>query len=260
MQLTLGQFQRTQGIGSRTLLQVHRQSRRSLLKGFALLAGGSALGYGGWRYQRPATLQSPFGQRLSVTLPDGSRLLLNSDSEVQVAYDEGLRRVILRRGEILVSTARDPLARSFFIEVPQGHLQALGTRFSVRLHDEHAEVAVYEHQVRLTPRRGQPLLLDSGQQSVLSPQAASVPVPTTPGQDAWSSGLLVANRQRLDAFIAELGRYRPGWLRCDPAVAGLLISGTFSLDDTDSALRALEASLPVKRVERSRYWVTVVPR
>ncbi|MFD2980294.1 iron dicitrate transport regulator FecR, partial [Klebsiella pneumoniae] len=85
-------------------------------------------------------------------------------------------------------------------------------------------------------------------------------IPTTPGQDAWSNGLLVANRQRLDDFLAELGRYRQGWLRCDPAIAGLRISGTFSIDDTDSALRALEASLPVQRLERTRYWVTVIPR
>lgn len=260
MEQTLGQFQRMSGVGSRTLLQAQRSSRRSVLKGFMLLAGGSALGYGGWRYQGPATLHSPLGERLSFTLPDGSRLLLNSDSAVDIAYDDQQRRLILRRGEILVSTAHDASGRGFFIEVPQGRIQALGTRFSVRLHDERAEVAVYEHQVRLTPRHGQALLLDAGQQSVLGAQAASAPVTTTPGQDAWSNGLLVANRQRLDSFIAELGRYRQGWLRCDPAIAGLLISGTFSIDDTDSALRALEASLPVKRVERTRYWVTVGPR
>lgn len=260
MQQTLGQFQRMPGVGSRTLLQAQRQSRRSLLKGFVLLAGGSALGYGGWRYQRPEMLQSPRGERLSVTLADGSHLLLNSDSAVEVAYDQGQRRLILHRGEILVTTAHDPQSRGFFVQVGQGRIQALGTRFSVRLHDQAAEVAVFEHQVRLTPLHGPALLLDAGQQSTLTPQAATQPVPTTPGQDAWSNGLLVANRQRLDAFIAELGRYRQGWLRCDPAIAGLRISGTFSIDDTDSALRALEASLPVKRLERTRYWVTLVPR
>ena len=248
------------GVGSRTLLQAQHPSRRGLLKGFVLLAGGSALGYGGWQYQRPSTLHSPRGERLSFTLPDGSRLLLNSDSAVDIAYDQGQRRLILQRGEVLVSTAHDPLGRGFFVEVAQGRIQALGTRFSVRLHDERAEVEVYEHQVRLTPRHGQALLLDAGQRSVLTSQAASEPIPTTPGQDAWSNGLLVANRQRLDDFLAELGRYRQGWLRCDPAIAGLRISGTFSIDDTDSALRALEASLRVQRLERTRYWVTVIPR
>ena len=50
---------------------------------------------------------------------------------------------------------------------------------------------------------------------------------------------------RLDAFAAELGRYRPGLLRCDPAVAPLRVSGAFQLHDTDAVLAALPATLPV---------------
>ena len=72
--------------------------------------------------------------------------------------------------------------------------------------------------------------------------------------------MLVANEQRLDHFLAELGRYRTGWLRCDPAIAGLRISGAFALNDTDQALQALTTSLPVRIEETTRYWVTVLPR
>ena len=46
-------------------------------------------------------------------------------------------------------------------------------------------------------------------------------------EDAWLQGALYADNMRLDAFIAELGRYRRGRLACDPAVAGLRISGSF---------------------------------
>ncbi|SUD75518.1 putative transmembrane sensor [Pseudomonas putida] len=75
--------------------------------------------------------------------------------------------------------------------------------------------------------------------------------------DAWGRGLLIANDQRLDAFISNLSRYRPGWLRCTPAVAGLRISGTYRLDDTDQILRALTTSLPVQVQVRTRFWVTI---
>ncbi|MFK3815647.1 hypothetical protein ACI2KG_03385 [Pseudomonas sp. NPDC089407] len=67
----------------------------------------------------------------------------------------------------------------------------------------------------------------------------------------------MANEQRLDTLLAELGRYRSGWLRCDPAVAGLRVSGTFPVDDSDKALRAITSVLPVSIVRRTRYWVTV---
>ena len=61
-------------------------------------------------------------------------------------------------------------------------------------------------------------------------------------------------------FTAELARYRPGLLRCDPAVAALPVSGAFQLADTDAALTALAASLPVRIELRTRWWVSIGPR
>ena len=64
----------------------------------------------------------------------------------------------------------------------------------------------------------------------------------------------------LSAFARELNRYRPGWVRCDPQVADLLISGAFQLSDTDLVLSAVARALPVSVVYRTRYWVTLQPR
>lgn len=264
---TLGEFERLPpGLGAHTLLRAGRDkslSRRSVLKGVLLMLGSTTLGYGGWRYTRQsgwdADLRSSVGERLASTLTDGTKILLNTDSAVDIAYNAGQRRLILRRGELLVTTGHDRQSRPFFIQTPQGTVQALGTRFSVRLRGDHTEIVVFEHQVRLVPEQGQPLLLDSGQQTSMTVDGIDTPAPLDSGQHAWNRGLLVANRQRLDMFLAELSRYREGWLYCDPSIAALRISGTFSLDDTDSALRALVSSLPVRLVQRSHYWVTVVP-
>ncbi|MEG0200774.1 MAG: iron dicitrate transport regulator FecR, partial [Comamonas sp.] len=48
--------------------------------------------------------------------------------------------------------------------------------------------------------------------------------------------------------------------RCDPAVAALPVSGAFQLRNTDEALMALAASLPVRILQRTRYWVTIAAR
>ena len=69
--------------------------------------------------------------------------------------------------------------------------------------------------------------------------------------------LILDNEVTLDAFIAELGRYRTGILRCDPDVAHYKISGVFMTNDTDQALRAVAKSFPVTVRYRSRYWVTI---
>lgn len=65
---------------------------------------------------------------------------------------------------------------------------------------------------------------------------------------------------RLDQLLAELGRYRHGVLHCDVSIAGLRITGVYSLRDTDRSLANLALSLPVQLVYRTRYWVSVRPR
>jgi transmembrane sensor len=57
--------------------------------------------------------------------------------------------------------------------------------------------------------------------------------------------------------LAELSRYRPGYLGCAPEVAGLRLSGTFLLDDSEAVLANLQDSLPVHVRRLTRYWVRI---
>ncbi|ATP50933.1 FecR domain-containing protein [Pseudomonas sp. ITEM 17296] len=260
--------QRLQGIpasvGCRTLdlaSQAQLNTRRKVIKGVALLLGGSALGWASYDQVHNgiwlADYRTRVGQRLPVTLADGGQLLLNTDSAADVRYDAQQRLVRLRQGEVMVTTASDPAGRPFFVQTLHGRVQALGTRFAVRVMQGQTQVEVFEHQVRILPSHGQPLLLQPGQFSRFSAAQVAAAKPLAAEQDAWTQGLLVANEQRLGDFIPELARYRSGWLRCDPAVAALRVSGTFPVDDTDKALRAITSVLPVSIERRTRYWVTV---
>lgn len=244
--------------------QAKHNTRRSVLKGVALMLGGSSLGWlgvgqlenGVWL----ADHHTAVGQRLPVALADGGQLMLNTDSAADVSYDAQQRLVNLRHGEVMVTTASDPAGRPFFVQTVHGRVQALGTRFSVRLLKRQTQVCVFEHQVRIAPDHGQPLLLQPGQRCRFSAAFADSAQSLDASQDAWTQGLLVANEQPLGTLLAELGRYRRGWLRCDPAVAGLRVSGTFPVDDTDKALRAITSVLPIDIVHRTRYWVTISAR
>jgi transmembrane sensor len=244
------------GLTRRALALADQQthsSRRSVLKGLALAVGTGMASYSGYRHAQisgwMADYRTETGARRSLVLPDGSQLVLNTASALDVAFDAHQRRLIIREGEVLITTAADSAGRPFLVQTTQGTVQALGTRFSV-----------FEHQVRITPLAGQPRVLEAGTQCSFDSRAAGLVQPVTPGQDAWVKGILVANDQRLGSFIAELSRYRAGWLRCSPEVASLRISGAFNLKDTDQALQALTTSLPVRIEQQSRYWVTVLPR
>lgn len=240
--------------------------RRRTLKTLGLLA---AVGGAGWIAARRVPWQAwaadertgP-GERRTVMLPDATQVVLNTDSAIDVRFDGGSRALRLVRGEIMVTTGHPPGdARPFGVETEHGRLRPLGTRFSVRLDDDATRVAVYSGSVEVdTHQTVRPRIIPAGQRTRFTGSAISPLVPADENDTAWLDGMLVVRDMPLGDFVAELARYRPGHVACDPAVAGVLVSGTYPLADTDRVLAILEKSLPVTVSYRTRYWVRVVPR
>ena len=238
-------------------------SRRGVLKGLALLLGTGTLGVAAYRHAPVehwlADHHTATGEIKQLTLDDGSTLMLNTASAVDIHFDANERLVVLREGEIMVTTASDSAEnpRPFIVQTPQGRVRAQGTRFSVRMLEAETQVAVFEHGVQVTTRAGAQNLCAAGQQLTFTTDATSPPTSLVPTDDAWTRQMLVVQDMRLDAFIAELSRYRAGVLRCSPSVAHYRITGAFRVDDTDQALHALTKSFPVSIDSRTRYWVVV---
>ena len=246
---------------SAVLRELPDARRRQALKllGLALLAGGS--GYLAqtqlpWR-EAMADLRSGTGERLQQALADGSRLALNSDSAVNVRFSETERRIHLFRGELLLESGPDAAHRPLIVETAAGEIQALGTRFSVYEIDGGSRVELYDGELELRPRNTPPSRLQAGQQRWFSAERSTAIGQADRNAIAWTEGRLVAERMPLNRFLTELARHRPGVLRCDPAVAGLPLTGVFPLADTDRVLTALQQSLPVRVDRVTRYWITV---
>lgn len=201
------------------------------------------------------------GQIKDITLPDGTRVVLGTSTAIDIRFDGDERLLILRGGEILVTTAPDPSAthRPFRVLARDGTVRALGTRFTVRQSEVSSRVGVFDGAVEVRPRQHPAAVvrLDAGSGAAFSAERVGAAEAVRDGAAAWSTGSLEAEAMRLDDFVAELSRYRSGLLRCDPAVAGLRVSGVFSLRDTDRALGNLTLVLPVALLYRTRYWVTV---
>ncbi len=232
--------------------------RRTLLKGLVLGLGVSGLAWTGYR-QTPlwlADVRTAIGERRRLVLADGSELILNTASAVDIRFSAEQRLIILRAGEILLTTGKDP--RPLSVRSRHGQMRALGTRFSVRQENDHTELAVLEHAVAVRNRPGMPeLRVDAGQGLSFGDGPLPAPHPLDPNQTEWSNGRLVIDDWRLDRALAELQRYRPGFIQCADEVAGLRLSGAFPLDDSDRALAAITRVLPVRVDLRTRYWVRV---
>jgi len=244
-------------------------TRRAALLKLASLSGALPAGWLGWRLAQAhgwtADHRTAAGQRDSIRLADGSTVVLNTATSIDVAFDADRRTVVLRDGEILITTAPDTMAwaRPFRVRTAQGLVRALGTRFTVRQRDGRTEVAVFEHAVRLEPRllpSSAYRVVHAGQSACFAADAVDSPVDTPAGAGAWTQGLLMVDRMRLADFAAELARYREGVVSCDPAVASVRVSGTFPVNDTDRALAMLAATYPVAaRTRLGGYWVRLEP-
>ena len=267
----IGDFRSVPGsIASDTIRRIGRTpgiGRRQALNriGFLLLAAPAV-----WLAQRELPWQqwmadqhTAIGEQKRLTLPDGTQLLINTNSSLNIAFNASERRIKLISGEVLITTAKDPWPthRPFIVETRDGVARALGTQFSVRLDDSMSRLAVQAGAVEIrTVGSVAPVIVNAGQQSGFSSTRIGPVEALDPASLTWENGMVVARQMRLADLLAELGRYRPGVLRCHASVADLKVSGAFSLRDTDASLRLLQDTLPVSISSLTRYWVAVEPR
>ncbi|WP_051362197.1 FecR domain-containing protein [Solimonas soli] len=263
LQASLGRI--PAALGMRALDRGVRHERRRIVKTLALLI---VVGPAGWAASRAlpwrawtADYRSAVGEIRELRLADGSRLTLNTASAATAAFDDALRLLRLVEGEILVETAGAAgETRPFVVATPQGHLRALGTRFTVRRLGDATRLAVFDGAVEIRSVAARVRRRVEAHEAVsFTEDEIGAVVAADERSAGWRAGVLYADRMRLADFAAELDRYRHGVLRCDSAIAELRISGAFQLRDPERVLAVLGATLPVRVVYRSRWWATLEP-
>jgi transmembrane sensor len=194
------------------------------------------------------------GEQRRVTLPDGTELMLNTATAVDLLFTESERRVRLITGEIHISTAQDP-HRTFLVQTQQGVAQPLGTRFTVEIRNAVTKVAVFEGAVKVVPADAKATVLKAGQEGSFSRTAVQAALSTrNTSSPPWTDGSLLAKAMRLDDFLRELGRYSPHPLSCDPAVASFRVSGSFPVANVPLALEAMSATFSLEIETVTRFW------
>lgn len=225
-----------------------------------------AVGVGWHQWQQQPTFTSshltPRGQAKTITLPDGTALSLDADTQAQVALYRDRREVRITQGQILFAVAPDS-ARPFHVLAGPAHATTVvGTRFSVRysatgMEAGSAQVAVQEGHVRVAGAQGTaaagaaPAALAAGQALSVSPAGVLGPIAAVaPGRIAlWRKGLIHFENTPLADALVELERYGPtGLVVHDPAVAALRIGGSYQTSRPAEFARMLAQILPVTLV------------
>ena len=241
-----------------------RKRRRTAAAGLTLGAALLAAAWWTGQTQLPwlaADLRSGIGERRTVELSDGSRVTLNTDSAIDVAYTAAERRIVLRQGEILAEVAHGASGRPFVVDTRDGTATALGTRYVIRLMPDATRVTVTESRVRVCPAQpGSPCRdADAGQALEIRPASVESIPPASRDPAAWAQGRYAVIDTPLPQVLAELARYRRGLLLYDAqALADLRVSAVLPLQG-DEAYAALQESLPI-RVRSYGPWILRVER
>jgi transmembrane sensor len=217
------------------------------------------------------------GELRNVELPDGSTVLVNTNTRIETAYSAAERRVRLVHGEAHFTVAKNPV-RPFYVEANGVAVRAVGTAFNVRLRSDSVEVLVTEGRVRVADTtRGTSLiaeksvqvstdeapLLRAGERAVVAgsvaPGGVRQPVPAAAVTAsevgrvlAWQDRRLEFGAVPLSEIVAEFNRYNRVQLVVEePALAAQRFGGSFRVDQPDTLVRLLEDRFGV-RAERSK--------
>lgn len=231
---------------------------RPLFRAVAVLAVAAICGTAAFHYAtlpEGKTYSTTVGGRQILTLSDGSKIDLNTDSAVRVALSDTARKVWLEKGEAVFDVTHDS-ARPFIVMVGNRRVTDLGTKFQIRQDADQLRVAVLEGRVRIDEKKpgAKPLVLDAGDVAV--EKDGTVELARRATQDlekalGWQRGVLVFDNRSLKDVAAEFNRYNTRKLVIADGKAGSTrIAGTFHADNVEAFANTAHQVLGLKIEKR----------
>lgn len=217
-----------------------------------------------WLLWLPQRYQTEIGEQRSVLLKDGSVIMLNTASEIEVKYSDDRRFIKLVRGEALFDVAHDA-QRPFDVDSGKVVVRAVGTRFNVDRRADRTTVSVVEGKVQVIAEQPRPnpstrneaagaapaVELVAAAQRVVLTEAGMGPteqLTDTATVTAWTQRQLVFENRSLYDVAAEFNRYNRQRIVIEsPELSVQQVTGVFRANDSAPFL-AFIARIPGVRI------------
>lgn len=223
-------------------------ARRSRWRGWQPLASAAVLLLllgGTWWFNPTLSRehhQVAIGEQQELALADGSRVVLNTGSELMFSNRLRSRDARLLHGEALFDVEHGVL-RPFQVQSGDSRVRVVGTLFSVRRLESGTRVAVANGRVEVLPQgERDAVLLEAGQQVETADGhfLGDIGLVDSAMVGSWSQGRLVFDRVPLKDALAELQRYRKAPIRLlDESLGKQTLTGSFSSSEPDRILELL---------------------
>jgi len=172
--------------------------------------------------------QTNIGESNTINLPDNSKIVLNTNSFVQVKYTQSARIIELQRGEIHIDVAHDT-SRPLSVIAGGKVIQAVGTAFNVEVQSELVELIVTDGKVLVAQKNNPSTYDDIDEMAKKLPNSAmaiskgekveldltglaqekvtKVDVVDIATSLSWRQGNLIFRGESLAETMAEISRY-----------------------------------------------------
>ena len=229
------------------------------------------------------TFETKIGEQSSYTLPDGTKIQLNTNSLVQIAYTPDRRNLTLFRGEALFDVVKDT-TRPFSVISGAQSFTALGTTFNIQKNNENdMELVVTQGRVLITKtskitdktsteitttateittmatEKPLGIIVTSGEKAIIE-KSIQTPIQTVSvSQDqvqrdlAWQHGVLIFDGEFLADALNEVSRYTNTRFEIiDPLLTNIKIAGYFKAGDIDGLLQSLNSNFDISYQKMSK--------
>lgn len=187
----------------------------------------------------------PAGDKVQLTLPDKSTVLLNSESSLSYVYKDG-KRIALLNGEAYFHVSKDK-EHPFVVQAGSLNIEVLGTSFNVSSYEENdfVETSLIEGSVRIFDSRSplESFILKPSQKAVYSKDNGKISFHDTDNvrETAWTENRLMFESEKLGSVFHKIERWYGVKIRlCCPEIANDPISGSFKNEQLPYVMEALK--------------------
>lgn len=204
-------------------------------------------------------IRTAYGEKRTVTLPDGSRVVLNANSQIEFASEpkDNTPREVWMTGEAYFEVVHKnktgtPIqeAERFIVHLPNMNVEVLGTTFTINTRREQEQVVLQTGSVKVQVRsKPETIYLKPGELISYNKDKKQLSKTTTNPTDIalWKENQLKFDNTPLSEIVKLIeDNYGYKVEVTDSSLLNRTIGGTLSSENQDILFKALENMLEVK--------------
>ena len=229
-----------------------------------LMMVGVLIWYNYFRFE-PIIYHTKFGQKQTIILPDGSKVILNANSrlEIKSEWSDVVNREVSLTGEAFFEVEKKPTTKQkFVVHTNSLDVVVLGTRFNVNNRNVNTKVVLTEGSVKLEVKNAdlvtKDLLMQVGDLVEFSKQDKTLSKRNvnTEIYSSWKDNKLIFNDTPLSEIAALIKENYGLVVRFqDVQIAKRKISGTIPSENLKILLASLETIFNVKITQKEQYLI-----